>query len=174
MARKLSEIRKQEAEAEIFQEEQVKNAKIAIAGQTLNILGSLAKEGSALAKGIAASQATINTIQGVTAALSATSVIPDPFGTILKFVNAAAIGVSGAINVKKILATKPVTTSAPGGDRGGGAPPAPSFNLVSGTASNQIATSIQGQNKPIKSYVVSKDVTSNQELDRNIERNSAL
>jgi hypothetical protein len=154
-------------------EERLRDAKFAIANQTLNVLGGLAKEGSALAKGIAASQATINTFQGVTSALSATSVIPDPFGTILKFANAAAIGIAGFINVKKILSTKPVTTSASGGS-GTGAPPAPSFNLVQGTGSNQIADSIQGGNQPIKAYVVSSDVSSSQEMDRNIESNATL
>lgn len=169
---------KNEQIADALLEEQraddVKNAKIAIAKQTLNIIGMLAKEGSDLAKGIAASQATINTFLGVTSALSAPSTIPEPFGTILKFVNAAAIGVSGAINVKKILATKPVSTSAPSGGSGGRAPAPPSFNLVSGTASNQIANSVNSGTQPVKSFIVSKDVTSSQELDRNAEQNSTL
>mgnify|MGYP003630090374 CR=1 FL=1 len=161
------------ANYEKYQAEQVKNAKIAIAGQTLNIIGMLAKEGSDLAKGIAASQATINTFLGVTSALSAPSTIPEPFGTILKFANAAAIGVSGAINVGKILATKPVTTSAPSGGAGGRAPAPPSFNLVSGTASNQISNSLQTQ-EPVRAIVVSRDVTSAQEANRNSENNSTL
>ena len=155
-------------------EENLKNAKIAIAQQTLGNLGALAKEGSALAKGIAVSQATINTFQGVTSALSATSVIPDPFGAILKFANAAAIGIAGFINVKKILATKPVSTSAPGGGSGGGAPKPPAFNLVQGTKSNQIADSVQSGTQPVKAYVTSKDVTSRQEMDRNIEGGASL
>ena len=161
------------ANYEIYQAEQVKNAKIAIAGQTLNIIGMLAKEGSDLAKGIAASQATINTFLGVTSALSAPSTIPEPFGTILKFANAAAIGVSGAINVKKILATKPVSTTAPSGGAGGRAPAPPSFNLVQGTASNQINDSLQTQ-EPVRAIVVSRDVTSAQEANRNSENNSTL
>jgi len=156
-------------------EERLKNAKIAIGNSTLSVLGSLAKEGSNLAKGIAASQATINTFQGVTAALSAVSVIPDPFGAILKFANAAAIGIAGAINVKKILSTKPVTTSAPAGGGGGSAPPAPSFNLVEGTEGNQINDSLQGINEqPVQAFVVSTDVSTSQELDRNIVDGSGL
>jgi hypothetical protein len=155
-------------------EDRLKNAKIAIASQGLNALAGLAKEGSALAKGIAASQATINTFQGVTAALSATSVIPEPFGTILKFANAAAIGISGISNVKKILATQPVSSSAPAGGESA-PPPPPSFNLVEGTESNQIATGLANNNaKPINAFVTSTSMTSQQELDRNTERNSAL
>ena len=71
--RKRDEALKNEQIANALLEEQraedVKNAKIAIAGQTLNIIGMLAKEGSDLAKGIAASQATINTFLGVTLSL---------------------------------------------------------------------------------------------------------
>jgi hypothetical protein len=167
------ELTKLTAAQKLAIEEGLKNAKIAQAQNLLANLSGLATEGSALAKGIAASQATINTFQGVTAALSATSVIPDPFGSILKFVNAAAIGVSGAINVQKILATKPVTTGAPsvGGSR---APAPPSFNLVSGTASNQINNSINSGDNTVKAIVVSKDVTSGQEADRNSVNNSTL
>lgn len=173
-ADKEAEIEKEKNEKIKADEERLRDAKFAIANQTLNVLGMLAKEGSDLSKGIAASQATINTFQGVVSALSTTSVIPDPFGTILKFANAAAIGVAGFINVKKILSTKPVTKSASGGGSGVSAPPAPSFNLVEGTGSNQIADSIQGGQKPIKAFVVSSDVSSSQEMDRNIEGSATL
>ena len=50
---------------------------------------------------------------------------------------------------------------------------APSFNLVQGTGSNQIAEGIQEQD-PVQAFVVSSDVTSGQELDRNIIENSSL
>ena len=152
----------------------LRNAKIAIVSQGLNIVGMLAKEGSDLAKGIAVAQATINTYQGVTAALSAVSVVPDPIGSVLKFANAAAVGVAGIINVKKILATKPVMAGPPSGDIGG-APPAPSFNLVEGTADNQINDSINlGNQEPVQAFVVSGDVTTAQNLDNNIITESGL
>lgn len=170
------ELEKQNNKLKEEDEQRLKDAKIQIASTTLNVLGQLAKEGSALSKGIAASQATINTFQGVTAALSATSVIPEPFGTILKFANAAAIGIAGAINVNKILATKPITTSA--GDLGGGggaaAPAAPSFNLVAGTGVNQIAEGLASQSQPIKAFVVSSEVSTAQSLDRNIEEEAGI
>ena len=159
----------------LFNEEQIKNAKIAIGNQTLNILGTLATEGSELSKGIAASQATINGFQGVTAALAAVSTIPEPFGTALKFANAAAIGASSAINVSKILATDPITTGTAGGSAaGGGGISAPSFNLVEGSASNQIADSVNQGTQPVKAFVVSGEMTTRQQLDRNIEVNASL
>ena len=69
---------------------------------------------------------------------------------------------------------------------GGGAPPsasganttapvptsAPSFNLVQGTGANQIATAIRNDSQPIRAYVTSRDMSTSQELDRNIVQNS--
>ena len=157
----------------------VENAKLQIASMGLDVLGSLAKEGSDLSKGIAVAQTSINTYQGISAALAAVSTIPEPFGQALKVANAVAVGVSGLMNVQKILATKPVETNAPnvsdvGGASGGAATP-PSFNLVEGSADNQIQNSIQGAGStPLRAYVVAQDVTSQQSLDRQIESNSGI
>jgi chromosome segregation ATPase len=163
------------------QEEQdakdVTDAKIGIANAGLNVLGAIAEEGSALSKGVAVAQATMNTYQGITAALSTVSTVPDPLGQALKVANAISVGVMGLMNVKKILATKPVEKTAPNISlgAGGGAPAVPSFNLVEGSADNQIANSLNDQNQqPIKAYVVTSDVTSGQEMDRNIIENSSL
>jgi hypothetical protein len=52
--------------------------------------------------------------------------------------------------------------------RGGQESSAPSFNLVQGTDSNQIAQSInQGNQTPTQAFVVGSAVTSQQELDAN-------
>jgi len=67
-------------------------------------------------KGIAIANATISGIQGVVNALSAQSVIPEPFGSILKGVTAAAVGVTAAVNISKIASQK----FNPGGGGGGG------------------------------------------------------
>lgn len=167
-------IKKEEDAKKIKLEEDVEDAKINIAKIGLGILGQLAKKGSAIAKGVAVAQATINTYQGVTSALAAKTVIPDPIGTKLKFANAAAIGVAGLLNVRKILATN---ESGAGGLSAGGssdAPSAPSFNLVQGTGSNQIAQTIGKDNKPVQAYVVGSNVTTQQEADRRRVENSSL
>ena len=155
------------AEKEKFQAEQVKQAKIAIAGQTLDLLSSLAKEGSDLAKGVAVAQAIIDTYKGATSAYSAMSGIPI-VGPALGAVAAGLVVASGLANVKKILSTKPVEKSAGGANASTpAAPTAPSFNLVQGTGSNQIAESLTTEKQPIQAYVVASNVTSAQELDRN-------
>ena len=76
--------------------------------------------------------------------------------------------------MQKILSTQPVSNSAPSAGGGGRAPAAPSFNLVQGSATNQIANSLQRSNEPIKAFVVSKDMTNKQELDRTIQQGSVL
>jgi hypothetical protein len=167
-----------DAEKEKQLAENVANAKAAIANNTFALISMLAVKGSKLGKAAAAAGALVNTYQGVTAALAAPSTIPEPFGSILKFTNAATVGVMGLKNVKNILSTKDVSPNggAPsigGGGSGGGAS-APSFNLVAGTGSNQIAESLSNQDQPLKAFVVSSDVSTSQSLDRNIVENSSL
>jgi len=81
---------------------------------------------------------------------------------------------SNVAKAKQLLSGGNGGGAASGGGGGGGSTPqAPSFNLVQGTASNQIASSI-GKQQPIQAFVVSKDVTSSQELDRNIVKGASL
>ena len=168
---------KKEAD-ELTDAQSVQDAKIQIASLGIGVLGMLAKEGSDLAKGVAVAQTSINTYQGIVSALAATTTVPEPFGQALKVANAVSVGVMGLMNVKKIMATKPVETSAPNvGDVGGrgGQAQAPSFNLVEGTEGNQIQNSIQNAgDTPLRAFVVSQDVTSQQSLDRQIEANSGI
>ena len=155
------------------EDESVETNKRELLGGTLDILSGLAKEGSLLSKGIAVAQASINTFQGVTKALAETT---DPTPTqSLRFANAIAVGVAGLANVKKILSTQPVSKNAPSLSGQGQAPTqqAPSFNLVQGTGTNQIAESI-GEQQPLEAFVVSSNVTTGQSLDRNIIDNATI
>ena len=122
--------------------------------------------------------ATISGIQGVINALTAQSVIPDPFGAILKGVNAAIVGATTIANIAKIKATTfqgggggGATTSSGGG--GGGN--VPNFNIVGAGGANQIAQGIAGQEAPVvKTFVTAGDVTTQQSLDRNKVENATL
>jgi len=144
----------------------LEDAKIGLATAGLNILGTLAKEGSALAKGVAVSQAVISTYQGINKALAETTDVT-PTQT-LRFANAAAVGIAGALNVAKILSTNEAGSTTTANPSVPTAPPAPSFNLVQGTGTNQIAEGLQSGNEPIQAYVVSSNVSTAQSLDRNI------
>ena len=55
------------------------------------------------------------------------------------------------------------------------APKAPSFNIVGASETNQLAEAIGGQSqKPVKAFVVSNDVSTAQELDRNIVKGASI
>jgi hypothetical protein len=93
-------------------------------------------------------------------------------------VNTVSAGLSIAANA---VATQKALQALGKGGAGAGAtgsegagPAAPSFNLVEGTESNQISESIQGGNEPIKAVVISGDVTTAQQVDRNIVEGSGL
>ena len=94
----------------------------------------------------------------------------------LRIANASVIGASGFANVKNILATNESGTGVGGQSSGVSAPSvsAPSFNLVQGTGTNQIAQGLSQQGAPIKAYVVSSDVSTSQSLDRNIVSEASL
>lgn len=69
------------------------------------------------------------------------------------------------------------SVSASGGGGGGAIaiPPAPTFNVVGPSGTNQIAQSIAGQDQqPLKAYVVGGDVTTQQSLNRNIVNNASI
>ncbi len=95
---------------------------------------------------------------------------------------AQAIGVISAVKAA-VGKTKSVAASA-GASGGGGsvgidAPriqtSAPSFNIVGAAPENQLAQTISAQQqKPVKAFVVSGDVTTAQSLDRNIIQESSL
>lgn len=148
----------------------LEDSKVQLATAGLSILGSLAKEGSALAKGVAVAQATINTYQGVTKALAETTDVTPTQS--LRFANAAAVGIAGALNVAKILSTNESGTSKPSVESGGTPTPPPAFNLVGGSGVNQISDSLSEEQTPIQAFVVGSEVTNQQEID-NAQASSA-
>lgn len=147
--------------------------KLQVAESGLNALASLAKEGSAFAKGVAVAQAIMTTYQGINKALAETTDFT-PSQT-LRFANAAAVGIAGFANVAKILSTNETgVKSAPKASVSGGGASAPSFNIVGTSGTNQLAESLQQDQQPIQAYVVGSNITTQQELDRNIVETATL
>jgi hypothetical protein len=139
----------------------------------------IAERNFKLQKAFAIAQAAINTALAVSDVLAR-----EPGGFIKKSVAAIAIGILGAAQIAAIASTKfvPTATSVPsgaGGISGGGAgAPAqqePVFNIVGTGTQMQLAETVaQRTGEPVKAYVVSNDVTTAQELDRNIITGSAI
>ena len=122
----------------------------------------IAGEGSAIGKAVAVAMAIMNTREAITAALGS-----KPYGP-WNIAQAVAVGAAGFAQVKGIMSQK-LPVASKGGSGGTPSVQAPDFNIVGANSSNQLASAIQGQfNNPIKAYVVAKDVSTAQELDRNV------
>ena len=146
-------------------------AKLAIAMQVGEAIIAIAEEGSEITKAVSVAMALINTGEAFTAALGA-----KPYGP-WNIAQAAAVAAMGYAQVKKMLAVDPMDKSnatSVGGAASVTITP-PDFNIVGQSASNQLASAVQGQfNQPVKAYVVSKDVSTAQEMDRNIVSTASL
>ena len=124
-------------------------------------------------KAISIAQAIINTAGAISAAINpAVGGLGIPAG----LPGAALAGITGAAQVATIAATQfqgsgSSSPSAPSSSSLGGVSEsqAPAFNVVGQSGFNQVATALgQSNSTPIKTYVVSGDVTSAQALDNNI------
>lgn len=134
---------------------------------------------TAVGKGLAIAQAIMNTYLGVTEALRQKSTLPSPFDVVAKVANVATVVATGLKAVKQITSVK---VGARGGGGGGSAPSMgglsatvqqPQFNVAGDAGVNQIASTLANQ-PPIKAYVVGKEVSTQQSLDRNIVKNATL
>ncbi len=159
-------------EEKIKSELAVSNTKKKLATTTLSFLSSVAEEGSALSKGVAVAQATINTFQGITSELATKTATPFEFG--LKLANIASVTAIGFKSVKDILSTNATSASGSGASASGGSAPTPppAFNLVGGSGVNQISDSLAEEQTPIQAFVVGSEVTNQQEID-NAQASSA-
>lgn len=139
----------------------------------------IAERNFKLQKAFAIAQAAINTALAISDVLAR-----EKGGFIKKSVAAIAIGVLGAAQIAAIASTKfvPTATSVPSGaggiSGGAGAAPAqqePVFNIVGTGTQMQLAETVaQRTGEPVKAFVVSNDITTAQELDRNIITGSAI
>jgi hypothetical protein len=161
-------------------DQEVENAKLEMAKKTLGNISKAVGENTKAGKAAAAAAALINTYQGITAELATKTATP--FGFALKLANIAATAAIGFKSVKDILKTDPKSTTggsttAPtsSGGRPTSEPLPPAFNIVGASDTNQLASAIGGQaQQPVKAFVVSNDVSTAQELDRNIVEGASI
>jgi chemotaxis protein histidine kinase CheA len=154
--------------------------KIGIISDGLGAVASLVGENTAAGKALAVAQAAIDTYAGANKALAT---YPPPFGAIA----AGTVIVAGLLNVKKILSTQlpkiPGAKSAPS-IAGSVATPsvptiaslqAPQITTTGGSnPTTQLAQTISNANRPIQAYVVSGQVSTQQALDRRVNRAATL
>lgn len=116
------------------------------------------------------SNAIINTALAITKALD----LAFPSSLIA----AGIVGAAGLAQIQAISNQTFVPKDSPSvnlSSQGLGTSIAPSFNVVGGSAQNQIAAAIAGKmNEPIKAYVVASDVTTAQQLERSIIEGASI
>jgi len=162
---------KQRGDQVIDNDQKVQNAKLELANRGAAVLADILGKETAAGKAVAATMATINTYQAVSNALK---VGVAPF----KYIDAGITAAQGFMQVKNILKTKSPKTS--GGGASGAAASAttvqpPAFNIIGSSGVNQLSDAIAGQSdRPVRTYVVASDISTAQELDRNIIESASL
>ena len=138
--------------------------------QGFGAAAAIAGENVALSKGVAAAQTIYQTQQGIMAALGATSVgdklLPYP----LRLANAISVGVMGAAALSKIMSTNPSSGAAGGGGAAAVSSGTPAPEMLSG------AFTLGGgiEPEPARAYVVSDDITNNQNKLAIIRRRATI
>ena len=159
-----------------------------LTGEVSNAVGAIGdifEKGTAASKGAALAEIAIGTGVGFINALdiaqkSAKGTGPAAAFAFPIFYASQIAAVLGAVSqAKNILSTvkggggSGSTPTAPSG--GGSAPQPPAFNIVGASGETQLADAIGSQTqRPARAYVVSNDVTTAQEMDRNIIEGASI
>ena len=148
------------------------------ARNTFNQIAQLAGKDSKVGKAMAIASATISGIQGVMNAYTTAQKSPITLG--FPAYPTIQASLAGLVAAKNIAAIKSINPSGGGGgsiptqSSGGGSTP-PAFNVVGQSGETQLADAIGSQTqRPARAYVVSNDVTTAQEMDRNIIEGASI
>ncbi|MDC1446488.1 hypothetical protein N8344_00790 [bacterium] len=166
-------------------DEKLQDAKFRVASQTIDAISSIgklfageneknAKIAFKISKAVGIAQAGINTSQAIMKAASETTDVTPTQS--LRTANMIAMGVAGAAQIASIAAQKfeGGSDTVPKPSMGGGSQ-APAFNVVGASGETQLADAIGSQTqRPARAYVVSNDVTTAQEMDRNIIEGASI
>jgi len=145
-------------------------------GDSMSILSNILGAETGKGKAIAVAGALIDTYASIAGQLRAFSKVPIPGYAIAQSI---LTGLAGFASVKNILAVQVPNSGGAGAGAGASTPSiqsiAPSFNVVGQSETNQLGQAINNQqNEPIKAYVVSTDVTLQQQMDREIETSATF
>jgi hypothetical protein len=146
------------------------DAKAAMMNQSIDAvqgaLGALFEN----SKAVASANVLIDAAQAAVGIFKNSTSLPEPFGSINRGIQLAALAATAAASIRNINRAQPTGgTTAPSTPVSTPTAPsqAPQFNVVGQGGINQLAQSIGGQfQQPIRAYVVGQDVTSAQQLQR--------
>jgi hypothetical protein len=162
-------ITKKTTDATTALEKAAQDSKAAMINQSIDAvqgaLGAVFKN----SKAVATANVIVDAAQAAVGIFKNSTSLPEPFGSINRGIQLAALAATTVASIRNINAAEPT---------GGGSPPAtittpsapsqpPQFNVVGQGGINQLAQGIGGQfNQPIRAYVVGGDVTTSQQLQR--------
>ena len=161
-------------------EAQAKEEMLYLYSDALSLIADAVGENTAVGKAAAVASTIISTYTSAQKAYESQLSIPTIDAPVRASIAAGIAIAGGLLNVKKILSVK--TEKSKGnqsasvggvGGVGGVMPPRPQFNVAGDAGVNQIASTLANQ-PPIKAYVVGKEVSTQQSLDRNIVKNATL
>ena len=145
-------------------------AKRAIVSLGFEAIAQIAEKGSAINKAASVAAALMSTYEAANSALGA-----KPYGP-WNIAQAAIVTAMGLANVSSILKTPtPTKDGGTSTSEGAGGGRTFDFNLVGSTGTNQLAEAVGSQfQEPVQAYVVSSQMTSQQELDLQISTGASL
>ena len=154
---------KKVADEKIALEKFVEKTKMDTISMGFDVAGSLAKEGSAAAKGIAVAQTIFNTQQSI---MKAMAEVPYPYNLVQSALN----GIMGANAVSTILSTDPSGLGVAGVSTPTATAQPPAPQMMSG------AFELTGgqETQPIQAYVVSDEITDTQNALAIIRRRATI
>jgi hypothetical protein len=178
----LTDVEQQQTDARIKMAELEAKSKMQLLDVTANALSSFSKlagKETVAGKALAVASTLMSTYSaGQKAYESQFLPIPTTSSPIRGTIAKIAAYASGFASVKEILKVK---TPAGSGSTSSGAAAAsrtiqaPDFNVVGASQTSQLAQTVAGeQAKPVKAFVVGKDISTQQELDRNITNTASF
>tara|TARA_R100001463_G_scaffold50176_3_gene100259 strand:- start:1485 stop:3782 length:2298 start_codon:yes stop_codon:yes gene_type:complete len=126
-------------------------------------------------------RALMDTYESGIAAFGSQLIVGDPSSPVRARIAQAVALATGLANVANIARQKYQSSLGAGGGGTGGASggglqiQAPDFNVVGASQTSQLAQAVTTQQeKPVKAFVVGKDISTQQELDRNITNTASF
>ena len=146
----------------------VEKAKLDIVKKGFGVANALAGENVEAGKAIAVAETIFNTQQGIMAAMGATSVADKLLPFPVRLANAIGVGLMGANAIKTILSTSPGSGASTGTPTASAQSPAP--QMMSGAFQLEGGEEVE----PTRAYVVSDDITNNQNKLAIIRRRATI
>jgi hypothetical protein len=145
-----------------------------LVGKSLSKASELAGEATSTGKTLAIAGTLISTYSAAQSAFESQFEPEKDVTSPIRGALAAALAVaSGFQRLKEIKKVK--VPKEKGGAGGANVIQAPSFNVVGASQTSQLAETVAGQqDKPVKAFVVGKDISTQQELDRNITNTASF